>query len=599
MLTAKHAIGNRSIQSPDATLERVNLPASTPFPKRFLRSACFPAACFLALSAALYGNSLLGTFVYDDAIYVVNRAFQDPASLRTVWFQQLLNARHYRPLTFASFALNFLLTGTSPVWFHLVSIILNGITSWLVFALASRLFGDKALAWSVALLFALFPIHTEAVAYIKARDELFVAFFGVLAWLAFLRATEGGGKGRVPFSALAAALSLCAFLSKESALVLPGVFGGTLLLMRGMRGVRREWLALLLQALAIAAFSALYYRAFGMQPIPGKETMFFGQNPLGFMDANFIPWTAAMLFFVATVKTFVPWNLSATYGYAHLPPIDSLWGSWMAPAGLAMLLLLLTLILHPRTRRTPFGVGALTFLVLYFPFSKIPFIHGMDYFGERWLYAPSIGLAMLGACTWLLLWKRHRRSAIAVGLITAAAYTAIIVQRNTVWSDPLALGESMVRSAPQSVIAYDFLAYERLQEGRPKDAWGLVGKGLAITRMHTPIHLTAATVALNMGNIDLAEQTVAAAESLDPEKLEVALLRATVLASQGKYQESLTHLTSCRSLDMNNDRVHFLFALNLWKLGRREEAMQFFEWGRDRQTGWLSTPQKIELLESF
>lgn len=572
---------------------------SPSFILRFLRSAIFPAVCLLALSATLYGNSLYGEFVYDDFVYVVHNALQYPSALHRIWLENLLEVRHYRPLTFFTFALNFTLTGTSPLWFHAVSIALNGLTAWLLFVLVIQLFGDRRLAWIAALLFVVLPIHTEAVAYIKARDEILVAFFGLLSWSMFLRASDETNRISLWYGLLSATLSLCAFLSKESALVLPGVLGGTLLLMQGFKGVRRASIPLLLQIVAIAAYFALQNIAQAELILPEGEFLYFGQNPLGYMDARYIPWTAAMLFFLAAGKTLIPWNLSATYGFAHLPPIDTPFGSWMALPGIALLCTFIVLIAHPRTRRTPLGIGALTFLVLYFPFSKIPLVNGMDFFGERWLYAPSIGLSMIVAYGLTLLAKRWQHCATAILICIIMAYVAVLIPRNLVWSNATTLGESMIRSAPQSVVSYGFLARERLKEGRTEEASGLVGKGLRVTRRHLPLHLSAALVALDMGDVDLADQAVSAAEELGRNELDIVILRSTVLATQRKFQESLNHLVRCRTLNMNHHRVRFLLALNLWKLGRKEEAETFFDWEPPLTGPPLSWEDKIWLLESF
>lgn len=582
-----------AVDPTDVTLQRMHLP-------RFTSSPLFAVACFLFLSAALYGNALFGGFIYDDLVYVARGALHDPSSVPALWLGNPLNVPHYRPLTFTTFALNFLLTGDSPVWFHAFSVMLNGIVAWLVFVLTLRLFRNRALAWCTALLFALLPIHTEAVAYIKARDEIFVAFFGLLAWIAFLRSTGARGKAvRAAYATVSAALSLSAFLSKESALVLPGVFGGAFLLMHGPKRPARYGFPLLLQAAAIALYFLLQQAAFEGKSPWEVPTLYFGQNPLAFMDRSYVPWTAAMLLFVVVSKTFVPWNLSATYGFAHLPPIQSFTDSWKALAGLALLLALLALIAHPRTRRTPLGVGALTFLILYFPFSKLVPLRGSDYFGERWLYAPSVGLSMIGAYALYRLAERRRRLACVLGGLVVVAYIAVLVPRNLVWRSQMSLGRSMLQSAPRSVVTYEFLARELLQEGRMEEASGLTGRGMQITRRHVPLHQVDALVALDMGDTDRADRAVTAAEELGRNELPTVILRSTVLATQRKFQEGLDHLLLCRTLNFYDHRVRFLLALNLWKLGRREEAEAYFDWDAEHTNAPLTREQKIWLLESF
>lgn len=566
------------------------------------RSRWFAPLAFFALGFALYGNTLVGEFVYDDAFFYQNGAMRSWSYLIDVWgtpsLSRLQSNAHYRPLTFASFALNFLVTGESPAWFHLVSVLLNAATCWLLFLVTKRLFGSTSLAWITALLFATFPIHTESIAYIKARDELFVAFFGFAAWLAFLRAMESTNT-KLRWSLGAAGLSLCAFLSKESALVLPGVFGGALLLLHGWRGTIRAWMPIAFQALAIAVFFVLHGIAVGDTVVPDGEILYFGQNPLGYMTYAFVPWTAFQLLFIAVGMTFVPWNLSATYGFAHVPLITNPFQSWMAIAGVVTLLLLLTPIAWPRFRRTPLAVGAMAFLVLYFPFSKLPFHKSIDFFAERWLYAPSAGLALIGGYGLWLVWKHVRPAAPVVLTAVAVAYAIVILPRNTVWWNETRLGESMVRDAPNSVISYVFLGNNRLQYGRLQEATALVTKGLAITRDHIPIHHVAAATALGAKELVVAEQAVAAAEQLGGDELANIVLRSTLLAKQHRFQESLDHLQGSRWYDPTEFRTRMLLALNLWMLDRHEEALEYFDWDANLPVMRMTNEEKIYMFETY
>lgn len=566
------------------------------------RSRWFAPLAFLALSFALYGNTLPGEFVYDDAFFYKNGALRDWSYLVEAWYEPVLkslgNYSPYRPLTFITFALNFLMTGESPLWFHVVNVLLNGLACWLLFLVIDRLFGERKLSWLVALLFALFPVHVESIAYIKARDELLVACFGFGAWLAFLRATDAGQR-RIPWSIAAAALSFGAFCSKETSLVLPGVFGGALLLLHGWRATMRAWVPVAFQAAAIAIFFVLRAVALNGQGLPDGEILYFGQNPLGYMTYAYVPWTALQLLFVAVAMTFVPWNLSATYGFAHVPLTNSPIGTWMVPAGIATLIVLLVLVAVPRTRRSALGVGALAFLVLYFPFSKVPFYQSIDFFAERWLYAPSAGLAMIGGYALYLIWKRWKPVAPVLFTAIVVAYVIVILPRNLVWWNETRLGESMVRDAPNSVISYVFLGNNRLQYGRLQEATTLVTKGLAISRDHIPIHHVAAATALGAGELGVAEQAVAAAEQLGGDELANAILRSTLLAKQHRYQESLDHLQSNTWYDPTEHRTRMLLALNMWMLDRHEEALQYFDWDAHLPVIRMTNEEKIYMFETY
>ena len=182
----------------------------------------------VALSFLLYGNSLKGGFVYDDNFFADRPELRDSSSLLRVWTEpylpQNLAAGLYRPLAVFSFALNFILFGESPVSFHLVNIILNGIVIFLVFLLVLKIFGDRKLASIAALFFAFLPIHTESVAFIKSRDEILATLFAIWSWLLFISATEGGNRLNWKKIAQSTLLFLLAVFSKELIIIVPALF---------------------------------------------------------------------------------------------------------------------------------------------------------------------------------------------------------------------------------------------------------------------------------------------------------------------------------------------------------------------------------------
>lgn len=172
----------------------------------------------LVLLAALLaqGPALDGSFVYDDHYYVLgNPAVSGEASpwttpLGTAW-QGL-----WRPLTVASMAAQWT-NPPDPAAFHAVDLGLHALVSLLVLGLALRLGLSTAGATLAGLLFALHPVHAEAVAWVSGRAEVLAAAFVLTGWIAH----RGRGTGS---ALLAGACVLLAGLSKENALVAPGLF---------------------------------------------------------------------------------------------------------------------------------------------------------------------------------------------------------------------------------------------------------------------------------------------------------------------------------------------------------------------------------------
>src|SRR2546428_3652082 len=110
------------------------------------------------------------------------------------YFPANLDASVYRPLTIATYALDWSVGST--VWFHAVNLMWHAGASVLVALLARRWAGDAA-ALVAGMVFAVHPVHVEAVAHVGGRDELMAAAFPPLAVYAAL------GRGRVPWGAAA------------------------------------------------------------------------------------------------------------------------------------------------------------------------------------------------------------------------------------------------------------------------------------------------------------------------------------------------------------------------------------------------------------
>ena len=72
--------------------------------------------------------------------------------------------KSYRPLCVATFRLNYLLHELQPMGYHLVNVLLHGAVCYLYVQLCGVIFSGAVWPALIAgLLFAVHPIHTEAV----------------------------------------------------------------------------------------------------------------------------------------------------------------------------------------------------------------------------------------------------------------------------------------------------------------------------------------------------------------------------------------------------------------------------------------------------
>ena len=97
--------------------------------------------------------------------------------------------KSFRPVCSASFRINYLLGELNPYGYHLVNVALHALATVLFLVLCLHLFGGKlAVSSFAALLFAVHPVHCEAVAGIVGRADVLGGVFSLLASLCYLKA---------------------------------------------------------------------------------------------------------------------------------------------------------------------------------------------------------------------------------------------------------------------------------------------------------------------------------------------------------------------------------------------------------------------------
>ncbi|XP_034934721.1 protein O-mannosyl-transferase TMTC2-like isoform X2 [Chelonus insularis] len=176
------------------------------------------------IATVLYYNTLHAGFVYDDRRAILTNPDLLPNS---PWFPLLENdfwgtplrdsESHgsYRPLCVATFRLNHLLGGLNPQGYHLVNIALHAACTGLVVRVARKVIPGRWLSHAITgLLFAVHPIHSEAVAGIVGRADLLACFLTLGGFLTYVAHCD---QTRSPLMLLIALTSsLLAALAKET-----------------------------------------------------------------------------------------------------------------------------------------------------------------------------------------------------------------------------------------------------------------------------------------------------------------------------------------------------------------------------------------------
>uniref|UniRef100_A0A1A8EKR1 Protein O-mannosyl-transferase TMTC3 n=1 Tax=Nothobranchius korthausae TaxID=1143690 RepID=A0A1A8EKR1_9TELE len=183
------------------------------------------------LVVGCYWNSLSCGFVFDDVSAILDNKDLRPTTpirnlfLNDFWGTPMAEERShksYRPLTVLTFRLNYLFSELSAASYHLLNIVLHGVVC-VLFLRVCRLFLDKTSSLVAALLFAVHPIHTEAVTGVVGRAELLSSIFLLAAFLAYTKST--GTDHSIVWApiALTVVLVAAATLCKEQGITVVGI----------------------------------------------------------------------------------------------------------------------------------------------------------------------------------------------------------------------------------------------------------------------------------------------------------------------------------------------------------------------------------------
>jgi hypothetical protein len=410
------------------------------------------AAAVLAILP--FVNALGAGFTFDDIPSIrenpaVTQGIDPVGALASPLFEV-----NYRPFTVLTFAVNEALAPGNAAWFHVVNVLLHACVTVAVLALARQLFKSTQLAAIAAALFAVHPIHTEAVTNLVGRAELMAALFGLVALLTAVRTDAARGWSRVALQSLSWTSFSLAVLSKESGLTILPLIPMLRIACRGEpwgRGLWRELKSLDWVPYGLCAGLFVLLRSY----VIGVATMPNVTNRLNNV-LIFVPWPVRIASALGVLWDYfgllnVPMVLAADYSYNQVPVIRS-WTDLRLLAGLGIVIAGALLAARHRASAVRFA-AAFPLVTLSLTANIVVAIGTVK--AERLLYLPSIGWVLLVAYSLdhLLRNRRFRWATMAALCLMIALFGARTWIRNWDWKDNATLFRSMVVGAPWSAKA--------------------------------------------------------------------------------------------------------------------------------------------------
>src|SRR5487761_754946 len=341
----------------------------------------------------------------------------------------------YRPFTIMSFALEWAFSPHNPAFYHLVNLATELIVVFLIYALCLRLYLSEFTALAGAIWFALNPMHVEVIAGLVGLSDILALGFTLATLLLIPRddkipkhimsdsvKDKGLGRNIGLFS-----LTLAALLSKESAIALPG-FALLVLWFEGshvgalpehdlrIRSTLRNFLSpIKTPAFWVISASVMVYLAIRIYIVGLMVShITFEANPLAFAGTLTRIRTAAVVDVQSFLALLWPFRLAPDYSYPQIP----LQYSWFAPTvifsfvfiALSWLLLIWLSIRIWSGKQQDKIMKAVWFSGLFcwfgfLPVSNLVFVIGTIR-GNRLMYLPSVGVAILAGVMVEMIWKK-------------------------------------------------------------------------------------------------------------------------------------------------------------------------------------------------
>jgi len=482
-------------------------------------STWIAAAAITLVVFAVYSPALNFKFILDDHRFVNDPRVQSPGHLweyftSYVWSQVAGGpSSFYRPVFILFMRLNFLLSGTSPWGWHLISILTHLLVAGLLGLLVWRLLRDRVAALIAATLFALHPAQAESVAWVTVPDPLMTAAVLGTLLLHILYEELARADSQIPagrsqrkrnrsqdravaawrIALASAAACLAALMTKETAIVVPAIIFVMAFAMpvnrrretpeRESAGTGTRVASAFRETLPFLSVTIVYF--------------LFRINALGGAISprmQYLPRTSVLLSWPATLWFYCKVLLWPVHERAFADPTSadafSLRGVILPGLGVFFLVTILAvayvwirrtarhdLSRHDLSERETVGVeralllGTLLLVLPILPALNLNALNPGDFLHGRYTYLPLTGLMLLAATAWHVAKKWRIALVVAAGAL-AVAFGVLTIQQESMWKDDLTVFTVAHQYAPNNAPVAHNMAKANVQVALDLDEAG-------------------------------------------------------------------------------------------------------------------------------
>lgn len=495
----------------------------------------------------LYVNGIKGDFVSDDYATILNNP-------DVKVFGSFIGGP--TPVTVSTYLLA-VIFGVYPIVYHLFSVFLYIVACWVAVVFLNFIV-SKRTTWLVMVIFAVLPIHVEAVTWISGKPYLVIAIFIMICFMLIIKYLEDN---KLAYLLITFPIFGILFLAdKPRPLSLFPVLLLYLIIVNKKyywQRLRKIWIYLAGLAV-VALILALPLIIDRVNVVNGgvnaSDSVFY--NPFFQYPTGIAKYLQVLL---------VPVDLTLYHTMYTFP----VWLNWL------ILLDFLALITYSyfRNKRIFF---ALTFFLLTLLPSMAP-VKVSWLVAERYAFLPSLGFCLFLAVIFESLWQKIKYVTLLPLGIMLIYFSYRTFIRNIDWTTNHKLWVNTCQVSPNSHNAWNNIGddYDKLKD-YPDSIKGFTQSTIVKPNYADAYH-NRANIFFKTGRLDLARESYNIALNFSPDLFQTYLSLTQIDLMENQINLALTHSQKAVQLQPNNPQSAYVLGVVYAQAGNLDQAEMVFK----------------------
>ncbi len=402
-----------------------------------LKSNRFFLFAIILLLVLVYFRSFFHGLIFLDDDTLIYTKFHGMGLAEKISFSfnsNYLDTHYYRPVTLLSVIIDSIIGGQSYFIYHFTNIIIHLLTSILIFLILRELGISGIICFFSTLVFALSPIHINAVGWIAGRGDLLAAFFAAAALLIYLKFIRQDKGYLLIFVSI---LLFLAILSKEVSLPVPFLFLGLYFIEKKKYELNKNSIAPIIIIIAVIG-SYYLLRGLFLSSVHIDKFSFTTY----YRNILVLPETVSKFFIPAGIKA-----LAGIYGFTSI-------------AGTILLVIMTGIpLLLKSVDKSRYYFGLFWFVILLIP-GMVFRTMGQDgfYYWDCRSYLPAIGFTlMISEVLKVITAQKHLHFYYALTTVYLLILGTVTFINIRLYENPITYWKTVRADYPSSFLPYDAL----------------------------------------------------------------------------------------------------------------------------------------------